>query len=105
LSGARRGRKGNGQMTVTSFSIGSGSIGFWLDRLKQFNVQHQPVQERFDREAFIHFEDEDGLGLELVASDHDPRSGFSAGPVPAEHAIKGFWGATLNEEGYERTSG
>ena len=103
--GARRGRKGNGQVTATAFSIDSGSIGFWLDRLKQFNVQHQPVQERLGGEAFIYFEDDDGLGLELVATDDDPRSELASGPVPVQHAIKGFHSATLNVEGYEHTAG
>ena len=32
--GARRGTRGVGQATVTSFSAPEGAIGFWIDRLK-----------------------------------------------------------------------
>ena len=29
---------------------------------------------------------------------------WKEGPVPAEHAIRGFYSVTLSEEGYERTA-
>lgn len=32
------------------------------------------------------------------------RSGWKHGPIPQEHAIRGFFGVTLSEEGYERTA-
>jgi len=35
----------------------------------------------------------------------DPPRVLDHGPVPAEFAIRGFYGATLSEEGYERTHG
>ncbi len=101
----QRGRKGKGQLTVTSFSIGEGSLDHWMKRFDRFGVKYKHPQERFGNEAFVHFEDPDGLGLELVeAPDHD-RSGNTYGPVAAEHSIKGFFGVTLSEESYERTAG
>jgi glyoxalase family protein len=98
-----KGRKGNGQVTVTSFSISEHSIAYWIKRLTQFNVKFSHPQKRFGSE-FIYFEDEDGLGLELVANAKDPRHGFTSGPIPAEHAIKGFYGITLSEQCFEKTS-
>lgn len=99
-----KGRKGKGQLTVTSFSIPASSIDYWLKRLSKFSVPYEEPQQRFN-EVFISFEDPDGLGLELVANQSDDRKGFTYGNIPPEHAIKGFYGITLCEEGYERTAG
>lgn len=98
------GRKGKGQLTVTSFSISENSVDYWMRRLDKFNIAYEDPQERFD-ELVIYFEDHEGLGLELVANKHDKREGFSHNNIPLEHAIKGFYGITLSEECYERTAG
>ncbi|MEP6684826.1 MAG: VOC family protein, partial [Parafilimonas sp.] len=55
-------------------------------------------------EVFIYFEDEDGLGIELVFNDKDERKGFTYGNVPLENSIKGFYNVEIWEEGYERTA-
>lgn len=102
--GLARGRKGKGQLTVTSFSIPENSLSYWIKRLDKFNVPFQHPQERLDSEAFIYLEDFDGLGIELVANTSDKRKGFSYGQIPPDHAIKGFYGISLSEEGYERTA-
>ena len=99
------GRQGKGQVTVTSFSIPSGSMDYWMKRLSKFRIAHTEPAERFQDEVFIYFEDEDGLGLELVANQRDERKAFSYGHIPGQHAIMGFYGITLSEEGYERTAG
>ncbi len=103
--GLVRGRKGKGQLTVTSFSIPATALGYWMKRLKKFGVPHTSPQERFQNEVYIYFEDYDGLGVELVANTADSRTGFSYGQIPEEHTVKGFYGITLSEEGYERTAG
>lgn len=103
--GIPRGRKGKGQLTVTSFSVGENSVEYWLRRLAKFNVKHNAIARRFDDELFIYLEDNDGLGLELVFTKGDERSGFGLGNVPGEFAIKGFYGITLSEECYEKTAG
>src|SRR4051812_34919465 len=36
--GARRGRHGNGQVTVTSFAIPQGSIGHWVEKLSKADI-------------------------------------------------------------------
>ena len=74
--GLVRGRHGKGQLTTTSFSIPGDSLGYWMERLKKFNVLFQQPQERMN-EGFIYFEDHDGLGIELIANDQDHRPGFS----------------------------
>lgn len=97
-----RGRHGNGQAATTSFSIPSGSLDYWMQRFDRFGVAYKQPQTRFN-EAFIYFEDPDGLGLELVANDLDTRPPFTYGHIPAEYAIRGFWGTELWEGTYERT--
>jgi glyoxalase family protein len=101
--GLKRGRKGNGQLTTTSFSISPDSLDYWMNRLKKFGVLFNPPQERFQKETYIYFEDEDGIGLELVANQEDRREGFSNGVIPAQHAIKGFYGVALSLESNEKT--
>ncbi|HZH74333.1 MAG TPA: VOC family protein [Mariniphaga sp.] len=104
IPGLKRGRKGNGQLTVTSFSIPESSLEYWMKRLDKFNVSYRPPQQRFE-EVFIYFEDYEGQGLELVANAKDLRKGYGTGHIPAEHAIRGFYGVTLSIESYERTAG
>lgn len=103
-SGIPQGRKGNGQLTVTSFSVSENAMDYWTKRLDKFNIAYKAPQHRFN-ELFIYFEDHDGLGLEIVANKADKRPGFTYGNIPSEFAIKGFYGMTLAEECYEKTAG
>jgi len=101
--GQPRGRKGAGQATATSFSIPQESIPFWQDRLKSHSVSQEATQKRFG-ETVLSFEDQDGQGLELVVNKEvEGRTGWTHGPVPREHAIRGFHSVTLWEEVLERT--
>ncbi len=60
-------------------------------------------RKRFD-ETVLSFQDYDGQGLELVGSRKiEGRTGWTHGPVPKEHAIRGFHSITLLEEVLERT--
>lgn len=95
FSGLRRGKHGNGQMTVTAFSIPQGSMDYWQKRLTSFNINYNQPEERLDDEIFIYLQDNDGLGLELVEMKDDFRGGYGGGPVPEEFAIKGFHSARL----------
>ncbi|MBV9470185.1 MAG: VOC family protein, partial [Abitibacteriaceae bacterium] len=101
--GAQRGRIGTSQVSVTSFSVPQSSFSYWQDRLKEHGVQTD-ASTRFG-EPVLSFTDGDGLWLELIgAATPDERLAWSGGPVPGEHAIRGFHSATLSEEGYERTA-
>jgi glyoxalase family protein len=102
--GITQGRKGKGQLTVTSFSISEDALDYWIKRLDKFRIKHEAPQQRFEDELFIYLEDNDGLGLELVSNKRDERQGFTYGNIPPEFAIKGFYGITLSEEGYEKTA-
>ncbi len=102
--GIPQGRKGKGQLIVTSFSISENSMDYWTKRLDKFHIKYEGPFKRFD-ELVISFEDHDGLGLELVVNNMDERPGFTYGNVPLEFAIKGFFGMTLSEECYEKTAG
>lgn len=101
--GIPKGRIGKGQLTATSFSVAEKSLDYWLKRLDGFGVIRKDPQNRFD-EIFVACIDGDGLEIELVFNNKDQRKGFSKGHIPAEHAIKGFYGITLTVEGYERTA-
>lgn len=99
---ARRGTKGTGELTYLAFSIGKESLEFWIERLKRYRVAISDVLTRFG-EKLIRFEDHDGMGIELVANDQDDRLGWTYGQIPAEHSIKGLFGATLNLRAKELT--
>lgn len=99
-----QGRKGKGQLTVTSFSIPEHAIDYWSRRLDTFHIPYEGPEHRFN-ETILYFEDHDGLGLELIANSNDTRPGFTYGNVPPEYAIKGLYGITLSEECYEKTAG
>ena len=105
INGIPKGRKGKGQVTVTSFSVSENSLDYWMKRLTKFGIDYKKPLERFDNELFIYFEDEDGLGVELIANKTDKREGFTYGHIPLEYAIKGFYSVTLNEGNFERTTG
>ncbi len=103
--GAPKGRKGTGQLTTTSFAIPEGAIDFWMGRLKERQVGFKGPIRRNDNEQVLSFSDPDGLALELVSHPRaTDRGGWEDGPVPHEHAVRGFHAVTLTEEGYERTA-
>lgn len=102
--GAPRGRRGTGQVAATAFSVPREATDYWVERLAEHGVHFEGPVERFG-ERVISFEDPDGLGLELVAhADADELPYWEDGSIPAESAIRGFYGVTLWEEGYERTA-
>ncbi len=102
--GARKGSRGNGQVTYTSFSVPKEALDFWATRLNERGFTFDGPHSRFD-EQVIAFSDPDGLRLELVAGPPlDPEKSWPTGPIPVEYAIHGLHSATLAEEGYERTA-
>ena len=102
--GLVNGRHGKGMLNTTTFSVASASLDYWLQRMKRFGINYKKPQERFEGEVVVYFEDEDGLGLELVFTDKDNRKGYANGIIPPEHAIKGLYNVEIWEEGYERTA-
>jgi glyoxalase family protein len=105
---APKGRRGTGEVVTTSFLISENAIDFWLNRLKEGGVGFTRPAKRFDNEEqVITLYDPDGLELELVAhksAEYRTNNIWKDGPIPTEHAIRGFYSVTLSEEGYERTA-
>lgn len=91
--GAPRGRQGTGQVAVTRFAVPLASLDYWRQRLDDHGVAADASDAGFGDEALA-FADPDGIRLQLVASD-DPRPPRNQGPVPPEHAIRGFYGIAL----------
>jgi glyoxalase family protein len=100
--GARRGKRGSGQIEATAFAISPDSIGYWLERLKQHHVTAEKT--RFGEEV-IRLIDPDGILIELIASSsHGSFEPWPESPVPSEHALRGFHSVSAALERYERTA-
>jgi glyoxalase family protein len=100
--------KGHRGVVAISFLIPENAIDFWVDHLKHEGIGFTNPSTRFDgKEQVITFYDSDGLELELVAhksAEHRSNNVWKKGPIPSEHAIRGFYSVTLSVEGYERTA-
>jgi len=88
------GRKGAGQVTVTSFSVPTGALAFWRTRLASRGVAVNDVEPRFGEPA-IRFGDRSGLVFQLVATGADARKPWIADGVDEETAIRGLHSVTL----------
>ena len=88
------GTVGRGQTSATAFTVPEGSVDYWLERLENHSVDHDEPHERFD-ETVVPVRDHDGQPLELVTGENDLEP-WADGPVPADHAIRGFHGVTLD---------
>ena len=112
---ARQGQVGVGQASTTQFLIPGDSVDYWVDRLDDHGVDAEQPRERIG-DTVVPFTDPDGTKLELVAREDAPAGNPHERPVPAEHAIRGFFGVTLSlaslesnaplleAMGYERTA-
>lgn len=101
--GAPQGRVGPPQLTTISFAVPEASLEYWAERLDEHQVAARSGPPRFG-EKLLSFADPDGIQLEIVATPQPGGHVPTAGPVPAEHALRGFHSVTLSEEGYERTA-
>lgn len=98
------GRHGTGQAVDIGFAVQRGALGYWMGRLTEKRVGFEGPMDRFG-ERVLRFKDPDGLQLELVTDDTaGDREGWAGSEVPGEHALRGFQGVTLWEQGYERTA-
>jgi glyoxalase family protein len=97
------GPQGTGQVSVVSFAVPPASFDYWVGRLSARGAE--PAQaDRFDQPVLA-FADPDGMALEMVGSASEARwAPWSEGPVPVEHAIRGFHSVTLCEAGSSATT-
>lgn len=100
-AGSPRGKIGGGQVGITSYVIPPGSIGFWQNRLEQYNIEVTKTS-RFN-EDLLQFEDGEGLRLELVEREEGATSTWAHEGIPTDKAIKGFGGAVLFSVNPQRT--
>ncbi|WFR63528.1 ring-cleaving dioxygenase [Paenibacillus amylolyticus] len=100
-AGSPRGKIGGGQVGITSYVIPPGSIGFWQNRLEQYNIEVTKTS-RFNEEL-LQFEDSEGLRLELVEREEGAASTWAHEGIPTDQAIKGFGGAVLFSVNPQRT--
>jgi glyoxalase family protein len=91
--GVRLGTKGAGQVTVTSFSVPSGSLPRWKARFSERGIPVADVEPRFGEEA-IRFSDRSGLVFELIANDRDERPPWSGG-VGTGDAVRGLHSVSI----------
>lgn len=92
---ATPGRNGVGQALTTSFRVPASSLAYWTQRLVENGVKHESPVKQFG-ETVLAFSDPDGMSLALVGvTDAEREAGWSNGDIPAEHAVRGFHGATL----------
>ena len=100
---ARRGTPGVGQVTAFAFQVPTGSLEFWRKHLGSAGLLIADQGSRFG-ENFIAVQDPDEFVLEFIetaeAAAITPARGAT---IPAEHALKGFHGATLSLEAQEQT--
>ncbi|OXM13399.1 ring-cleaving dioxygenase [Paenibacillus herberti] len=91
--GSRKGTIGGGQVGITTLSVPPGALGYWEERLADFQVELQR-SERFG-ETFLQFTDREGMGLEIVEREEGPLNTWGFAGIPADKAVKGFGGAVL----------
>jgi glyoxalase family protein len=92
--GVRTGHKGAGQVTVTSFSVPSGSLDTWRQRLGAHAVAVTDLPPRFG-DPVIRFADRSGVTFELIANDHDQRTPWVSRDFDTADAIRGLHSVTL----------
>jgi glyoxalase family protein len=89
----RVGAKGAGQVVTTTFSVPTGSLEFWRNRLQHAGVVSGDIEAHFGEPA-IGFSDPSGLRFELVANDRDPRHPWT-GVVGKSAAVRGLYSVTM----------
>lgn len=79
--------------------VPTGSLDFWAARLERYGTRLQSIETRFGDRA-LPFIDPHGLRVALVEPARNPRQEFTPwdlSPVPADHQIRGLYGAQLWE--------
>jgi glyoxalase family protein len=98
------GKKGAGQITVTSFSVPSESLPGWKKRLCDRGATVHDVEPRFGEDA-IAVSDPSGLVFELVGTDRDKRTPWlrQPGGVDLSAAVRGLHSVTMTVRNPART--
>lgn len=93
--GIGRGTTGSGMATAINYSVPEGSLDFWIERFKKFDVPYGNRTSSFG-EQMLPFEDPDGLKINLIESKSaDNRKPWETAEVKASHATRGFHSIVL----------
>lgn len=99
-----KGRSGNGMATEIAYSVPDGSLEFWTQRFREHQVPITASGQRFG-EAFLAFEDPDGLPLTMIIpSTADRRTPWQTEKVTASVATRGFHSVTLSLRSVRETA-
>lgn len=91
----KRGRAGSGQVSAVSYSVPSGSLGFWAEHFDRYEADHSGIQERFGT-PFIRVRHPAGPLLEVVEQADDPRRAWTTREICADVGVRGFCAAVLS---------
>jgi len=91
---ATPGQVGRGQTSATAFTIPDDAVNFWREHLEEADVETDPIEERFGA-TVLPFRDPDGHQMELITGTTDIEP-WGGGAVPDQHALRGFYGVTLD---------
>jgi glyoxalase family protein len=98
------GRAGTGLTSAIAWSVPTGALEFWHQRLRAQGLTIDPPHTRLG-EKVLAFTDPTGLPLELVATTGPDRRIPAPHPeVPPEQGIRGFHSATLTASVIDRTA-
>ena len=93
--GIGAGKTGTGMATEIGYSVPPGSLDFWAERFKQFNVGQTAITENFG-ERTLAFTDPDGLKINLVEpKQNDDRQPWITTGITDKEATKGFHSIAL----------
>ena len=99
-----RGRMGSGLTIEVPLAVPSGSLDYWIERLRSHGVELSPITERFG-ERTLPFTDPHGLALSLVETgDERQFTPWGDSPVPSEEQIRGLHAARLWERDLSMTA-
>ncbi len=100
--GVKPGQQGMGQAVEVAYAVPKGSLGYWKKRLDAEGFASSE-SERFG-DKLLSLNDAEGMKIELVESATAANEqAWAEGPVPAEHAVRGFSGVTLRPHNGTRT--
>lgn len=96
--------RGTDSIVNTMFRVnGQAALDYWVGRFDEKGVKHNPI-ETFNGRAILRFEDPEGQRLTLVDDGGAAFEGkvWDGVDVPAEHAIRGFYGVMLSVPNLEQ---
>lgn len=90
-----KGRRGTGQVRITSYTAPESSLEFWLKHFEQHGVEHGEVESRFGQKR-VRFYHPTGLEFEIVGDDSDTRNGWVTPEIGNDEAARGFHSVTMS---------